>query len=159
MGTLAASIAALTITVTLSGCFSLGAPRGGASISVNESGELLAGVCHDIPVHEIRISSKSDWNGDWIARVRGLGELDLRAGEYATIRKNSSDFSFETFEDVDVAPGSAIETYFYEEYGSSGVTAWGVFRIPEEGLKPGVWLFANGATSDRVCGVYEDHRG
>lgn len=126
---------------------------------MNDQGYLLVGVCHDMPVHEFIVSVRGN-GSDWVDVTHGLGARDMRAGDVIEISAlGAPEFDYLTFKETVFQHGIQISVNVYEAAGEMAETAWGVFKVPREGLQPGVWLFPDGSRSDRVCGSYEQQSG
>ncbi len=143
------------VTMSMTACHP--ALRGEASLSIDEQGAPLIGVCHEMSVTEARITVR-DKDDELLARVRGFGHQVIKEGDFLRVTSGSGGIVFDSFDKAVLAPGNLVNVYVYETPGESGETVSASLWIPEEGLKEGVWLFADGSTWDSACGAYDAQR-
>lgn len=156
-GQLTARLASAVVVAVLTGALTACKPplNGGLSISVNTENELLVGFCSEpMPVTDVRVYIRSEKETSDEELV-GRGLIHLETDQVLAVRPSEEGLDFGSFPPLSLHPRGRVEVHMYEARGKEAGTAWGVFTIPDGGLRPGRWLFADGSGSNRICGAYE----
>lgn len=150
-----AAVVAGIVVATLTSCHP--ELRGGASLSIDQDGTLLIGICKSMPVSEawVSISNPED---ELLSEVVGRGHQTFQHGEVLTVAENAGGIRFDAVTGIDLEPGNLVDVYVYEAPGEHADTVWGTFRVPREGVETGIWLFPDGSAWDSVCGAYDAQR-
>lgn len=139
----------------LSGCYNFGHLRGGASISVDATGQLMVGECLGASTQTINVTMRRPPSNERFIVADGEGDHAFAAGEYYVLAQGIPGFNLRGKATIRFKPNDQI----YVSFNGVEEGVFGVFTVPSRGLQPGVWLFPDGSMSDRVCGSYERQSG
>jgi len=146
---------ALLVVLGLTAC---GGPRGGLSLSVNASGDLLVGACDSEVVTDVSVSVFPKENSEWEDVLDSAGPgYPIEKGDSWVLQVGLPGFEVKQSGELSHAPGDRIYILAITE----GYNLRGSFTIPAEGLEPGAWLFPDpdNSTADCVCERYDNYRG
>ena len=128
-------------------------PLGELSLSVDQHGGALLGVCMSSEVDDIFVSYRPKVGSEWSRVLEANGSPTIvEPGD--TWRVDGEIFGFHPQLDnsFPLVGGSEVDVGIAGVGESHSLNGW--FSIPEQGLRQGEWLFSDGSTSDKVCGDF-----
>lgn len=129
--------------------------EGSLSISVDDRGRTLVGICRSSRVVQINTyySEDKSRSGHEVLSARG-NAVAVNRGEVFAIDNFPLGFEVERQEQIHLSGKSMFSVLLLGAEGSHRLR--GDFEIPADGLQEGLWLFPDGSVSERVCGRYDD---
>ena len=140
------------LVLTTTGCDPI-ATTGELSLSIDEEGHALLGVCTTGTVDYLMATYSPNRSVTREIVVEGEGSpIQLLQGDVFVLGDHALGFSYSKFELPPLKENSQLAVILNlssEEFNLSGQ-----FQIPGRSLTPGEWLFPDGSISDSVCGGY-----
>ncbi len=133
--------------------------RGSLSLSVDDRGQTLVGICHSTEVARINVyfvEAGKDQERK-ILQAQGDG-VPVGKGDTWVLGTKTPGFDTDYSELIPLGGHSAAGSKVYLVFTGteSNYDLTGDFEIPADGLQEGLWLFPDGSLSERVCGRYDD---
>ncbi len=129
--------------------------RGNLSLSVNDRGQTLVGICDPGSIDHIYAYFGEDRteSGRKVLAAEG-NSVAVTKGEVWGLDDEVPGFTVSLRERIHLQGGNTFSVLLLGAEESVGLR--GDFEIPADGLQEGLWLFPDGSVSERVCGRYDD---
>ena len=128
-------------------------PLGELSLSVDSHGGTLLGVCMSTEVDDIFVSYRPKVGSEWSRVFEAKGSPTVtESGEIWRIEGEIFGFRPQLDNSFKLVGGSEVDVGIAGAGENHSLNGW--FTIPEQGLRPGEWLFSDGSISDKVCGEF-----
>jgi hypothetical protein len=146
-------VGCLAAVCSLSGCFAIEPPIGGAAIQ-SRGDSLLIAVCVSVTNATGRVSYRDlSVENEWIQVWRFDVDDDVDAGTiFSSDPQVTPPFDGEVRETIPIDPGVELVVHVDDLVaGSDSDSVFAGFTVPEAGLNDDVWLQQDGSTSAAPC--------